>query len=73
MGIYRFWMGLGLVLGLVVGTALLFVLFYLVVTPVGLLQRAFGEDPLKRQIEKEKKTYWEKHEKRGPEHMRRPF
>ncbi|MBI3571973.1 hypothetical protein HY091_00340 [Candidatus Kaiserbacteria bacterium] len=72
-GIYRVWMFAALLLGLVVGTLLLFVLFYLVVTPVGALRRFFGDDPLERRFTPEAPTYWKGHPRRGAAHMRRPF
>lgn len=44
---------------------LLAVAFYLVITPIGLIMRALGKDPMNRKIDREAKTYWEKHEKHG--------
>lgn len=37
---------------------LLGIIFYLVFTPISLIYRLIGRDPLERQIEKEKKSYW---------------
>ena len=70
---YLVWMYAALVLGLVVGTLLLFILFYLIVMPIGLLRRLLGDDPLERSPITGTLTYWKSHEKRGREHMRRPF
>ena len=42
-------------------TALLLALvFFAVITPIGLIMRLFGKDPLDRKIEKGKGSYWEK-------------
>lgn len=71
--VYRIWMSFALLLGLIVGTVLLFFLFYLVLTPVGAMRRIFGNDPLERRFLPAAKTYWKQHEKRAVEHMRRPF
>lgn len=37
------------------------VIFLLIITPVGLLLRMFGIDFLKRKIDSNASTYWEKH------------
>jgi hypothetical protein len=55
---HRFWMVLGLCMGLVVSSVLMIVLFYLVVTPIGLLMRLRGMDPLKRSFDREAESYW---------------
>jgi hypothetical protein len=52
------WMVLGLCMGLVVTGVLMVVLFYLVVTPIGLLMRLRGMDPLKRSFDREAESYW---------------
>jgi hypothetical protein len=64
--VYVAWMSLALVLGLVVSTVLLTVFYYVVVTPIGLLARAVGQDFLNRRFEPEAKTYWLKRTATGP-------
>jgi hypothetical protein len=54
----RCWMVLGLCMGLVVTGVLMTVLFYLVVTPLGLLMRLRGRDPLKRSFDRDAESYW---------------
>jgi hypothetical protein len=56
--VYVVWMGLALVVGGVVATIFLVLLFYLVVTPVGWVARAAGKDFLRRKIEARAGTYW---------------
>jgi hypothetical protein len=46
-------------IGLVVGYIILGVLFFLLITPVGLIFKLTGRDPLKRRFEPEAATYWE--------------
>lgn len=41
---------------------LLFLIFYIVVTPIGLVMRLFGKDLLNQRIEREKLSYWIKRE-----------
>lgn len=52
------WMTLALVLGYVMTRVLLTAVFYLVVTPTGLVIRLLGKDPLQRRIDPEASTYW---------------
>jgi hypothetical protein len=56
--VYRGWMTLALVLGLVVSSVVLTLFFYLVVTPVGLLARIVGKDFLNRKLRAEARSYW---------------
>lgn len=54
----RGWLWAGGVLGWVNTRVILTLLFYLVVTPVGLLVRAFRDDPLDRRLHQPKGSYW---------------
>jgi polyferredoxin len=56
--VYFAWMALGLCLGLIVSTLLLTLVFYLVVTPLGLLARLTGKDFMKRRWQPEASSYW---------------
>lgn len=56
--LHRFWMTLGLCMGWVVTGVLMVVLFYAVVTPIGLLMRLRGRDPLKRNFDRNADSYW---------------
>jgi hypothetical protein len=50
---------------LVVSPVVLAVVYYLVLTPTGLLMRLFGYDPMQRRFDPDAKTYWlprEQHE-----------
>lgn len=61
--LYRVWMGLALVIGAIVSTVLLSVIYYLLMTPIGLLMRLFGKDPMSRNIDPSAKSYWVVREK----------
>jgi len=50
-------------IGFVVSHVILALVFYLVLTPVGLLMRLFGHDPMDRRIEPEAASYWTEREK----------
>lgn len=56
--IYLGWMFLALILGHVVSTILLTLLYYLVISPIGLLARIAGKDFLSCRVTRETSTYW---------------
>ena len=58
-GIFKAWMNFARALGRVNTVILLSVVYYLMFTPLGLLARLFGRDPLERKWTKEA-TYWKK-------------
>jgi hypothetical protein len=60
---YRAWMGLAAVLGFFTSRLILSVLFYLVVTPIGLTMRLLGKDLLNQRWDRKTSTYWIKREK----------
>lgn len=58
---YRFWMGLGLLLSLIVAPVILGILYYAFFTPIVVIKRTFGESGL-TVYDKEVKSYWIKRE-----------
>lgn len=56
--IYRGWMLSVAPIGFVVSHILLAMVFYLVVTPIGLIMRVFGYDAMSRKLDPTAKTYW---------------
>jgi hypothetical protein len=54
----RVWTRLGLLLGQIVNPLVTGLLFYLVVTPMALLLRAMGKDPLRLATDPEAQSYW---------------
>ena len=61
--IYVFWYAVGGVIGFCLTQVLLVLVFYLVVTPIGLVLRLLGKDPLERRWDKDATTYWKDAEK----------
>jgi hypothetical protein len=55
---YIAWMTVAFVLGFVMAQVILTLLFFLLVTPIGLVARLFGKDFLNRKWDKEATTYW---------------
>jgi len=54
----RFWFQLGLALHRVVNPLVMGLLFFMVITPVGLLMRLCGKRPLALEFEREAPSYW---------------
>jgi hypothetical protein len=48
-------------IGFILSHVLLAIVFYLVITPVGLVMRLLGRDPLQRKFNPEASTYWVDH------------
>ena len=57
-GVYRIWMLAATLMGFVMTRVLLTMVFYLVVTPTGLIMRLFRRDPMNRHPDSSKDTYW---------------
>ena len=56
--VYRGWMTIAILLGLVMTKVIITLVFYLMMTPIGLTRRMFVRDPLKLRIDKNAKSYW---------------
>jgi hypothetical protein len=60
--VYILWMALALPIGWTVSHLLLLAVYYLVVTPIGLVMRLIGYDPLNRRFDRSAKSYWTQHD-----------
>ena len=58
------WTKFGILLGNVLAPIVMSFIFFLVVTPIGLLMRIMGRDLLRTKYNKSGKSYWIKREKR---------
>ena len=70
---YRGWMAVGRVLSWVNTRIILGVLFYGLITPMGVAARAFRRDPMRRGFEPNLDTYRVPAQPRPGSHMRRQF
>lgn len=59
--IYRTWMFAALPIGWTISHAILAILFYLILTPIGLILRLCGKDSMTRRVDPAAKTYWLPH------------
>ena len=71
----RLWFLLGGVLNKVISPLVMGFLFYLTVTPIALLMRVAGKDPLRLKFDRRAKSYWIRRDPAGPapETMRHQF
>ena len=54
----KLWFKFGMILGAIVGPVVMGVVFFLVVTPIGLVMKIMGRDLLNKKYDKKKRTYW---------------
>ena len=56
--VYIVMMALALPIGMVVSTVLMTLIFFVVMTPIGLLLRLLGKDSMQRRFDRNATTYW---------------
>jgi hypothetical protein len=61
----KIWMTLAILMGWIMTRVILIVIFFIVLTPLGLIARLIGKDFLDLKIDKEKNSYWEVRDKKG--------
>jgi len=69
----RLWTRFGLLLARVTNPMVMGLLFFGMVTPMGLAMRALGKDPLRRRLEPGAASYWIERRPPGPVSMGRQF
>jgi len=71
--VYRLWMTVGEVLGWINTRIILGVIFYLLFTPLGLLMRLRGRNPMRRTLTPEAESYRVVRQPRPSSHMMHQF
>jgi len=56
----KVWMALAVVMGFFMSRIILTALFFLVITPIGVIMRLLGRDLLDEKIDKNSSTYWQR-------------
>ena len=59
----KLWMRFGVLLGSIVSPIVMGVIYFGVITPIGLIMKIFGKDVLNLKLDKNKTTYWLKKNK----------
>jgi hypothetical protein len=62
----RLWFLFGIAIHKVMSPLIMGLLFYLTVTPIALIMRMVGKDPLNRRFEPSAKSYWVERDPTGP-------
>jgi hypothetical protein len=65
----KIWMTLAVILGWFMSRVILFILYYVIITPIGIFLKLIGKDFLKLKIDKSSKSYWETREKKIAEQI----
>lgn len=60
--LYLGWMYAAYPIGWTISHVLLGITYYLVLTPIGLVIRLLGRDPLERRFEADRGSYWSRHQ-----------
>jgi len=73
--VYIAWMSIAFVLGLVMAHLILTLFYFLVITPIGLVARLFGQDFLSMKLDRAAGSYWIPREKKvkSPQDYERQF
>jgi hypothetical protein len=71
--LYAGWMRIARALAWVNTRALLTAVFYAIFTPVGVVRRLLGYDPMRRRFERETASYRVRREPRDATHMERQY
>ena len=71
----KLWFGLGMLLARIINPLVIGLMFFVVITPMGLLMRLFGKRPLSLRYEPAAPSYWVERKPPGPapESMRDQF
>ena len=68
----KLWLKFGLMLGAIISPIVMSFIFFLVVTPTGIIMKIIGKDLLNKRFDQKKTSYWIKREKKI-ETMKRQF
>ena len=58
----KLWFKFGLILGNIIAPIIMGIVFFIVITPIGLIMRLIGKDLLNKKINKSLTSYWNKRE-----------
>jgi hypothetical protein len=70
---YKGWMALGHVMGWINTRIILGIVFYLVVTPIGIFRRWLGKDPMGQHLRPDLDSYRMVREPRPPSHLTKQY
>lgn len=71
--VYKGWMRFGLLAGRVMTPLVLGIVFFVLISPMALIRRLRGNDPMKRTLDSDQETYRVKSAKSRREKLEKPF
>jgi hypothetical protein len=71
--LYQIWMKFGAVMGFINTHIILGLLFFVLVTPMALVMRLLGKDPMARRFDHNLASYRRVHQAQSREHMEKPY
>lgn len=71
--VYRIWMRFGLIMSKITTPIIMAAVFYLIITPSGLVMKVFSRDPLRRKLLDKESSYRVLSHKPERERIERPF
>jgi hypothetical protein len=71
--VYKRWMKLGHIMGWINTRIILGVVFYFVVTPIGMIRRLLGKDPMGKEFKPDFVSYRIPRTARPPSHLKRQY
>lgn len=72
-GVYRAWMRFGLLASRVMTPLVLGIVFFVMISPMAVVRRLMGKDPMQRTLDPNQKSYRTKSIKSPREKLERPF
>lgn len=72
-GLYKGWMQVAMRIGVVVNGIILAIVFFVVVTPMGIVMRMMRKDPMRRQWDDSAASYRENSKVAARNHVERPY
>jgi Saxitoxin biosynthesis operon protein SxtJ len=71
--VYKLWMSFGHIMGWINTRVILGVVFYFVVTPIGMIRRLLGKDPMGKEFKPDFVSYRIPRTARPPSHLKRQY
>ena len=65
--LHKIWMAFAIILGNIVSTVILWVFFFAVITPIGIITRLSGKDFLDRSLDAKRPSYWRHRSRKSSE------
>ena len=72
-GVYRAWMRFGLLASRIMTPLVLGIVFFVMITPIAVVRRLFGSDPMRRALDTESESYRVTSQKSPKQKLERPF